>query len=111
MASAKVTDNTQQVALNLRQRAALFVRFMADEIVRSAEPKTPKKTGRLRRDVIKQALGNKAKIVWGKRYAAIQETKQFRNYTTPGTGPKYAEKGVKEGISRAGNVMRKVGLI
>jgi hypothetical protein len=84
---------------------------MADEIITISTPRTPKKTGRLRMDILRQVLGLKGKVQWGKNYAVYQETKQFRKYTTPSTGPHFAEGGVKEGVNRTGSVARKSGLI
>lgn len=107
----RVTDNTRQVESFLTQKSSMFLRMMSEDIVRNSTAKTPKKTGRLRLDVIKQVLGLKGKIEWGKTYAVFQETKQFKNYTTPGTGPHYAENGVKDGIKNTQSVARQVGLI
>ncbi len=106
----KYTDNTNQAINELQQRASLFLRFMAEEIVKDAEPKTPKKTGRMRMDVLKQVLGLNGKIKWGKNYAVYQETKQFKNYTTPGTGPHFAKNAAMGSISKTSEVARKAGL-
>lgn len=107
----QIKDNTGQINGSLQQKASIFLRTMADELVSISKPKTPKKSGRLRMDILKQVLGLKGKVVWGKGYAIYQETKQFRNYTTPGTGPKFAEKSAKELPNRTNNVAKKVGLI
>ena len=84
---------------------------MDDKIVNISTPKTPKKTGELRRGVVKQVLGLKGTIKWGKNYAVYQETKQFRNYTTPGTGPDFALDAVKKGVNKTATIARSVGLI
>lgn len=109
--SYKVTDNTRQVENKFSQKANIFLRITEDAIVSLAEPDTPKKTGRLRRDVLKQVLGLKGKIQWQKGYAAIQETKRFRNYTTPGTGPHFAEGAIRGIVKQTASLAKKAGLI
>jgi hypothetical protein len=109
--SIKTTSNTPQIAVKVNQAASLFLRLMADQIEVLSRPNTPKKKGFLRRDVLKQVLGLKAKIAWQKNYAARQETTQFKNYTTPGTGPHYAENAVHEAIGLTTEVARKAKLI
>lgn len=106
-----ITDYSSRVKEITQQKASLFLRTMCDEIITISTPKTPKKTGRLRMDILRQVLGLKGKVQWGKGYAARQETTQFRNYTTKGTGPHYAEGGVTEGVNRTALVAKKSGLI
>lgn len=106
-----IKDNSASVKQTVNQRGSLFLRAMAETIVMLSTQKTPKKTGRLRMDVVKSVSGLKGKIVWGKNYAIYQEKKQFKNYTTPGTGPHYAENGVKAGVGRTQNVAASVGLL
>lgn len=86
------------------------MRFMLDDIDRISAPKTPKRLGDLRRNKLKQVLGLHATIQWRQQYAAVQEDKQHQNYTTPGTGPHYAENAVKEVVSNAGKYFRRAGL-
>jgi hypothetical protein len=109
--SVKVTDNTAQIVRDMTINANVFLRNMADEIVDIADPVTPKKTGDLRRTVLRQVLGTNGKVVWTRGYAAIQETKQFRRYTTPGTGPHYAEGAVKKAIDKTEQVAKKSRLV
>lgn len=109
--SVKVTDNTIRLQGEFAIKASIFLRQMAEKIVNISTPKTPKKTGELRRGIVKQVLGLKGTIKWGKNYAVYQETKQFRKYTTPGTGPNYALNAVKKGVSKTTIVARSVGLI
>ena len=105
--SVKVTDNTAQIVRDMTINANVFLRNMADEIVNIADPVTPKKTGDLRRTVLRQVLGTNGKVVWTRGYAAIQETKQFKHYTTPGTGPHYAEDAVNDATSMTAQVAKK----
>lgn len=111
MASVHITDNTPQVKSDLAQKSSIFLRLAADLVMNLAEPNTPKKRGNLRRDVVRQVLGLKGKIVWGKNYAKYQETKQFKNYTTAGTGPHFAENAINDMIKKTDNIGRKAGLI
>lgn len=105
------TDNIPAIKAATQQRASLFLRFMADEMIVSSTPNTPKKTGRLRMDVVKQVLGLNGKVKWGKDYAVYQEKKQFKNYSTAGTGPHFAENAANAIILLTANVCKKAGLI
>lgn len=109
--SVQITDNTPQIKGMFTVKANLFLRAMAGQIVNISTPKTPKKTGDLRRGIVKQVLGLKGTIKWGKNYAVYQETKKFRNYTTPGTGPNFAVNAVKKGANKTSVIARSVGLI
>lgn len=108
---AKVTDNTNNIINSLTQKASVFLRLMSDEIIKISTPITPKKSGRLRMDVVKQVLGLKGKIIWGKKYGVYQEENQFKNYTTPGTGPHFAQKGAEGGVEKTQSVAKRSGLI
>lgn len=107
----KITDNTRNVFNELNQKASIFLRLMADEIIKISTPRTPKKTGRMRMDVNRQVLGLSGKVKWGKNYAKYQETKQFINYTTGGTGPHFAEYSVKDGAKNTRKIANSAGLI
>ena len=109
--SFKIMDNTELIIQESTIKASIFLRKMSDEIVNEAKKHTPKKTGRLRIDIIKQVLGLKGKLKWGKSYAVFQETKQFKNYTTPGTGPHFAENAVKNSAKKTGVIAKASGLI
>jgi len=107
---AKVTDNTNTVYNEISQKASIFLRNMTDEFIKISNPLTPKDTGRLRMDVTKQVLGLKGKIIWGKDYGVYQESKQFKNYTTPGTGPHFAQSGAEGCIEKTSDVAKRSGL-
>jgi hypothetical protein len=109
--SVKVTDNTKQINSNTKQRASVFLRSFADEVVSTSTPKTPKDTGDLRNNVLKQVLGLSGKIQWEMRYAIYQENKQYRNYTTAGTGPHFAEDSVKKTAKKTSQIAKRVGLM
>ena len=107
----KITDNTNNVVNQLSQKASIFLRLMSDEIVNISTPITPKKSGRLRMDVVKQVLGLKGKVMWGKKYGVYQETKLFKNYTTPGTSYKFAETGARKSIDSTQKIAQRSGLL
>jgi hypothetical protein len=111
MPNVKITDFTGNVTNLLVQKSNVFLRTACDEVVKISTPNTPKKTGRLRMDVVKQVLGLKGKISWGKNYAIFQESKQFKKYTTPGTGPNFAGNAINAMVKISGKIMRTVGLI
>ncbi len=113
-----VTDNTRQVIDELNQKTSIFLRVMTDKIVDYARPNTPKKEGRLREGTIKTVQGPHARIEWRKAYATVQErgsrkdgTYKIKNYSTPGTGPHYAEDAVKKGVANTSVVAKLVSLI
>lgn len=108
--SVDIKDNSSQIVAGIQPKLGLFLRAMLDDIDKTSEAGTPMKTGDLRNLKRKQVLGLQGTITWARAYAAIQETKQFAHYTTPGTGPHFAENAVKEVLGRADQHMREVGL-
>jgi hypothetical protein len=108
--SHRFIDNSAQVRMTVKQRASLALRFIVEDVDRTSNPKTPKRKGDLRNQKRKQVLGLHASIAWLRSYAGVQETKQFRNYTTAGTGPFFARDAVKEVLGRAETHFRKAGL-
>lgn len=103
--SVKIQDNS---ATWLEQQEGLLsgaLRRMAQDAINIATLSNPMKTGKLRQSGHVEGMGLEIKAVYGSnsvRYAAKQETTQFRHYTTPGTGPHFLKKGgdaaVKKGI-------------
>lgn len=113
-----VTDNTSKIKSDKKLRANLFIRYALDEVYDEARPVTPKKEGNLSRDVLRQVLGLKGKIVWNKVYAQYQEKGMRRgggyvvkNYTTPGTGKHFARNSVIKVIAKTPSIMKKAGLM
>lgn len=104
-------DNTRQIESDAISKASLGLRFLVEAIVETSNPRTPKKSGHLRADVLKQVLGLHGEISWRKVYAAKQEYVQHRNYTTPGTGPHFAENAVRKEVNQAEIHFRRAGLI
>lgn len=113
--SVKYYDYTPVISARTKIRASIFLRMIAEDIEAKATPITPKKTGQLRRSVIKQVLGLHGEIRWQKAYAAAQErgyTKGVvRNYTTPGTGKAYAERAVRQTVANSSAIAKKAGLV
>lgn len=113
--SVKVVDNHSKISIDTQRKAATALRFIGDDVLRRSTPITPKRRGNLRRDTLVQVLGLSAKIKWGKNYAIYQERGVgrgvIRNYTTPGTGPHFAEKSVKGAVDGANAQFKKAGLI
>lgn len=109
--SVRYTDNTAKINSDTVKGANLALRFMLDDIDKNAFRITPKKEGNLRRDILKSVLGTRGSIVWGKRYAIYQEKIQYANYTTPGTGPHYAEKSVKKVVDNYKEYFKKANIV
>ncbi len=121
-------------ALLIRAESAIpseFVRLYK----RNAVAITPRKTGALRRSIITRQVGNTAEISWRSAYAIPQNqgfhtvaTKRvvnidgsfvtlmpgvyrYHNYTTPGTGPHFANIAYQATISQMPEVIRALGLV
>lgn len=109
--SVNITDNTTKIILDTQRKSSLTLKFMLDDIHELSNPKTPKDKGYLRANVLKSVIGLSGKIIWGQKYASIQESKQFSNYTTSGTGSHYAESSVNSVSKSPAGAMRKAGLI
>lgn len=95
---------------------------------------TPSKSGALRRSIITQQLGNTATIGWRSEYAGAQNEGQhtvhekrvinidgnyvtlqpgvyrYRKYTTPGTGPHFANIAYRQTINDMRPVITELGL-
>lgn len=105
--SVKIVDNTASIESNIQQKASIFLRTMADEIVSISSPRTPMKSGHLRREILKQVLGLRGTVKWSVNYAIYQEEKQFKNYTVAGTGPHFAENAVMAAIENTDTIARR----
>jgi hypothetical protein len=94
---------TAEAAVNVKLRKGVI--NMGGDILRLSTPVTPYKHGdlRVRRRVVPTAKG--ARVEWLSGHAAVQNLgmrlgRPFRTYTTPGTGPRFVEAGVKAVKSR-----------
>lgn len=106
----KIVDKTPLVLNDTQRKASLALRFMLDGIDKISTPNTPKDTSDLRNRKIKQVLGLKARITWGTEYAVYQESNQYSNYTTAGTGPHFAENAVDDVVKDAKSYFRRAGI-
>src|SRR5690349_15573699 len=77
---------------------------MGGDILRLSTPVTPYKHGdlRIRRRVVPKANG--ARVEWLSGHAAVQNKgsrngRPFRHYTTPGTGARFVQAGIKAVIA------------
>lgn len=116
--SVKIIDNTGIIKSQTQQRASTFLRVATENILTNAKPNTPKKLGNLSRDVLRRVNGLHAEIEWRKVYAQYQErgrradgSRVVKKYTTPGTGPHFAENAVKKVIDNINTIARLSHLI
>ena len=114
--NVKVIDHTPVILVKNARAINLALRMMLDGIDQEAFRNTPKKKGELRKDIFKNVSANSGKIQWRERYAATQEAgvikgRRIRNYTTAGTGPKYAENAVTKVVRDSVSYMKKAGVV
>jgi len=139
-AKAFFKDNTQNnVRLLVRAETQLPQEF-AKRYRKNVVKITPMKSGRLRRSIITQSLGNTAQVSWRAPYARAQNEgghtdktvhfvpakgfgagergymarpgwhHRYRNYTTAGTGPRFASIAFKATKAEMPAVYRELGL-
>jgi hypothetical protein len=95
--------STVNAAIHARmQRGTLN---MAGDIVRPSTPYTPYRDGDLRTRRRVSAIPTGARVEWQAGHAAVQNRgsrrgRPFRNYTTPGTGPHFVQKGVDAVVAK-----------
>lgn len=112
--AVRVRNNTARLKAKIENNTAVMIRLMLRDIHSKAEPNTPMKTGNLRAQVSEQALGKTGYIEWHAEYATYQEDgSQGKpwHYTTPGTGPHFAENAVNEVVANLDEYARKSNLI
>lgn len=109
--SVKVINNMPKIVADFNNNGSLAFRFMVEDVHRISNAGTPKRTGQLRDTIEKQVQGMSAKIAWTRKYAALQETTQFRNYTTPGTGPHFAENAAKSVAKNGATYFKKARMM
>ncbi len=108
--SVRIIDKTPQVNQDIKTKASIALRLIASAIIVESTPKTPKRRGDLRQNVLKQVLGLTGKVAWNQDYAIFQESKQFKRYTTAGTGPHFAENAVAKVVEEAAKYFRQAGI-
>lgn len=119
--SIQIKDNSAKIVLETTKNASLGLRYIAEAVVDESTPHTPKDEGNLQRDVIKQVLGLNGSIQWRKVYAQAQERGywvtgplagvKIKNYTTPGTGPHFAENAIRKVAKNYMTYFRKARLV
>jgi hypothetical protein len=92
-------------------------RIFAQKFGKNVWPFTPKKYGPLRASIFAQSLGHTATVGWRMPYVLDQElgynTKTgyvYSHWTTPGTGPHFAQMGVRMTLAQMDSIYREVGL-
>lgn len=113
-----VTDHSEEIKNATKVKSSIFLRLMMESIEKIAQPNTPKDKGNLGNDILKNVTGVRGRMEWRKDYAQYQErgmrkdgTRRVKHYTTPGTGPHYAENAVMAGIDKTNVVARSAGLV
>ena len=109
MAKYTYSSNVRYVVSKTELGMEMAIRLALEDIRRTAEPMTPMKTGELRSSAIIRQ--NEGVVNWTADHAEILEQKQFQNYTTPGTGPHFAEKAVRQVNERFDQHLRAAGVI
>lgn len=109
--SIYIDSKSERVIVDVQNMSQLATRFLLEQIHSNANSITPMKTGNLRARVKKSVKGTTGTIEWDSPYAVYQEkpNKRFR-YTTPGTGPYYAEIAVTQGLEVLPEIVAKVGM-
>lgn len=105
----KYTSNVRYVTSKKELGMELAIRLALEDIRRTAEPLTPRKTGVLRSSAVVRA--NEGVVNWTADYAVYQENKEYQNYTTPGTGAHFAERAVRQVEARFDQHLRAAGVI
>ena len=98
--SVRVTDNTNLIDFLVNTRVFTTNRLLLEEAHMISLHRTPMKTGALRTMVQKAIDGTVGHIQWNAPYAIYQEENQFKNYTTPGTGPHFAESSMQGAMDK-----------
>lgn len=106
----KFTSNRLQIDSEFKNKTSLAIRFMLEAIHRDSTPNTPRDKGPLRDNVTKAVQGSHGTITWPVKYAVYQEKKKYSNYSTPGTGPRFAENSARKIAKDSRTYFKKAGL-
>lgn len=122
--AVEIISKTAEVKANVQNRVPIFIRLMLEDIHKNSVYKTPMAdTHDLRNRVRKPMLSpTKGFIEWMVHYADVQEKGwrydprtgrkiEFRHYTTPGTGSKFAKQAVEMTMRNSSRFLRLGGLI
>lgn len=110
--SVKITDNTGKVLLNITNGGSTAIRMMAQDVVKTARPKTPYKSGDLSRSPVVRTQTLGATLTWDKDYAAAQEVgrtrgRPIRKYSTAGTGKWFARNAIRSVTEKSDNYFKR----
>lgn len=93
--------NAQVIGDRIDNRFDVALQQIGESVIRSANPNTPKKTGKLRASAhVTKTGGKQVSVAWEEPYAQPQEEgiasngAPIRNYTTPGTGAHFAQNAI-----------------
>lgn len=115
MIYVKFTGNYEKYLSNLPGHTRRLLNAQSNKIAyevrKTATPYVPKKSGKLRSSMRRTKTEGTNKVIveveyeaknpkTGFKYSYIQEHKQYKNYTTPGTGPRYLRKGMSMSIGK-----------
>lgn len=116
-AKAVFDDKLAEDELLITRSVTELPRMFVTQYRKNVAPITPKKTGALRRSIVTQVLGNQANIGWRLPYAIDQNQgfdsktgAPYKNYTTPGTGPRFKDKALELTIRQVDPMFRELGL-
>ena len=116
-AKAVFDDKMAENELLITRSVVTLPKMFVTQYRKNVAPLTPYKTGALRRSIVTQVMGNRANIAWRLPYAIDQNEgvdqktgRVYRNYTTPGTGPKFKDKAFELTIRQIDPMFRELGL-
>lgn len=94
--SVQIDDKMPAIGARMSANLPIALRYAIEDVHQIANPITPKDKGDLRMNVVKEVEGTRGKITWKQNYAIYQGRKQYKHYTTAGTGPFFDVKAINE---------------
>lgn len=95
--------NSRVIGASIDNNFDLALQQIGEEVIREAEPNTPKKTGELRASAhLTNAGTRQISVAWAADHAKKQEAgvssqgTPIQNYTTPGTGAHFAQNAINK---------------
>lgn len=95
--------NAQVIGDSIDNRFDVALQQIGEAVIRTADPNTPKKTGRLRGSAhLTKAGARQVSVEWSEEYAPKQEAgisskgTPIQNYTTEGTGAHFAQNAINQ---------------
>ena len=109
--SVQVDDKMPEIGAKMSSNIPIALRYALEDVHQIANPMTPKDKGDLRMNVTKEVEGTRGKITWRQKYAIYQGRKQYKRYTTPGTGPFFDTKAINEVVPNFKKYLAKARII